>query len=124
MSQAIAVSHHEHDQSARGRSRSLLLAALLGLVFGALGFVVTEHSVGSLRTILSEVAAPEIVMEFPGRELPREWRGARKAVEYEHMFRVDPAPRLRSNGPKAGRRAPPRRNPCATFAASSSRHSR
>jgi hypothetical protein len=64
--------------------KSLAIAVLIGAFLGTVVATVTErqllHPASALET------AP-VAVEFPAREIPREWRGARKAIAFEHMFR-------------------------------------
>lgn len=95
MSHSIAIPHHRHDGQRLARARYLLLSAFLGLVIGALGFAVVASTVDAVRAALLErSAAAERVVSYPPRELPREWRWAPKAVEFEHMYRQQAAPRI------------------------------
>ena len=95
MSQTIAIPHHLHVGRERGPYSHLLLAALLGLIIGALGFAILASAVDVVRSALSsETATAESLPTYPARALPAEWRGYRDPVQYEHMYRTDPTPRL------------------------------
>jgi hypothetical protein len=95
MSQSIAIHHHRLSGREWGRRHQLLLGALLGLVIGALGVAIVATTADVVRAALAnETAASDAVAAYPVRELPREWRWERKAVEFDHMYRQKQSPRV------------------------------
>ncbi len=98
MSESIAiVPQHRPVGRELGRVRYLCFGALTGLIIGALGFAVVVSTVDVVQAALSSeapVAVAEPLAEYPPRELPREWRGHRKPVAVEHMYRLQGSPRL------------------------------
>ena len=95
MSHTIAIQQPRHYGQNLARVRYLLLGAFLGLVIGALGFAAVASSVDVVRAAwLERSAAAEQIVSYPPRELPREWRWEPKAVEFEHMYRQQAAPRI------------------------------
>jgi hypothetical protein len=94
MNQTAAIPHHRPDGRERGPFRHLALAALLALIIGAIGLAI-ETPLNVARAALSgESAASEPLPTYPARALPKEWRGDHQPVQYEHMYRKDPSPRL------------------------------
>ena len=102
MSQSIGILHHRPAERERGRRHYVLVGAVLGLMIGALGFAIVESAVPLVRAALTtETAVVGSLAELPGRELPREWRWEREAVDFDHMYRQKESPRLdwiRENG--------------------------
>jgi len=97
MSESIATFPQPRSAApALGRAWALALGVLIGLIAGVLGFALVESTVGAVRVALSveTPAVAEATVEYPARELPREWRWERKPVEYEHMYRKQESPRL------------------------------
>jgi hypothetical protein len=94
MNQTTATPHHRPVGRERGPYRLLALAALLALIIGASGLAI-ETPINIARAALSnETAAAEPLPTYPARVLPEEWRGYREPVQYKHMYRTDPTPRL------------------------------
>jgi hypothetical protein len=95
MNQTIAIPRRQHVRRERGPYPHVLLAALLGGIIGSLAFAILASTVDVVQqTLANETATTESVPPYPARELPAEWRGYREPVEYEHMYRTDPAPQL------------------------------
>ena len=97
-SESIAI-FPQHQPAGRelGRARYLGFGALVGLIIGALGFAVVASTVDVVQAALSSqtsAAVAEPLVEYPARELPREWKGAREPVAYQHMYRQQGSPRL------------------------------
>ncbi len=95
MSEAV-ISHHHHRTARRewGRARNLSLSALLGFLIGVLGLAIAVSTVDVVRAaIVEEAATVEPVVEYPARELPREWQWQPKGLEYEHMYMQRKSPR-------------------------------
>ena len=93
MNQNTAIRHHRPVGRKRGPFRHLALAALLALIFGAVGLAVETPIKTAMAAIAGETAATEPLPTYPTRVLPKEWRGDRQPVQYEHMYRKDPTPR-------------------------------
>ncbi len=82
-------------EDARGRGFHLFYGVLLGLILGALGFAIAASTVDVVRAALPlETAAVEPLAAYPARELSREWRGERKAIDVDYMYRQKASPRL------------------------------
>jgi len=98
MSESIAI-FPQHRPAGRelGRARYLAFGALMGLIIGVFGFAVVASTVDLVQAALSSqtsAAVAEPLIEYPARELPREWRWERKPVAVEHMYRQQASPRL------------------------------
>ena len=79
----------------RGLGLHLFYGVLLGLIIGALGFAIVASTVDVVRAALPlETAAVEPLAAYPARELSREWRGERKAIDVDYMYRQKASPRL------------------------------
>ncbi len=96
MSETLGFPNHRSTGRDRGRARSLLLGAVLGLLITALGVAITVSTSNVVRAALAgEAPTAEAIAERPTRELPPEWRWAGKAaVDFEHMYRHQESPRL------------------------------
>lgn len=67
--------------------RYLLRGVVLGLIIGALVFALVSSTRGLIRHEASgETVVADRVVEFPRRELEREWRWKPKPVAVEHMY--------------------------------------
>ena len=93
MNQTTAVPHHRPVGRKRGLYRRLALAALFTLITGAVGLAVETPIKTAMAAIAGETAAAEPLPTYPARVLPKEWRGDRQTVQYEHMYRKNPTPR-------------------------------
>lgn len=93
MREAFAVRHgREREWS---RPYPLLLGMVLGLTLGALGFAILASATDLLPSVQADATASEGgAVEFPARELSREWRWSPKGLEVEHMYRRHETPRL------------------------------
>ena len=94
MDQTIAIPHQRPVWRKLRRYRYLALAALLALIIGAFGLAIETPINLAGAASPNEPAAAELLPTYRARPLPGEWRGYRKPVEYEHMYRTDPTPRL------------------------------
>jgi hypothetical protein len=95
VSHSIAIPRHRPAERERGRHHHLFVGAILCLILGALSFGIVATTVSIVRSAASEeaaAAAPRVA--YPARELPREWRLERKAVDFEHMYRQKQSPQL------------------------------
>ena len=95
VSHSIAIPRHRPAERERGRHHHLFVGAILCLILGALSFEIVATTVSIVRSAASEetaAAAPRVA--DPARELPREWRLERKAVDFEHMYRQKQSPQL------------------------------
>ena len=95
MSETIAIPCHRSTGRDRGRARSLLLGAVLGLLIAALGVAITVSTSNVVRAALAgEAPAAQAIAEYPARELPPEWRWTGKAaIDFDHMYRHQASPR-------------------------------
>jgi hypothetical protein len=94
MNQNTAIPHHRPVGRERGPYRYLALVALLALITGALGLAIETPIKVAAAALSNETAAAEPLPTYPRPALPEEWRGYRQPVQYEHMYRKDPTPRL------------------------------
>ena len=95
MSQSIAIHDHAHAVRDRGGRHRFLVGSILGVLIGVLAFAIVQSTVDIVRAALPSVTAVAATpMEFPARELPREWQWKPKGVEFEHMYRQHATPRL------------------------------
>jgi hypothetical protein len=100
MSESIAIHHHRLAGHGRGRRHPLLLGVFFALVIGALGFAIAVSTVGVVRAALASQAAADAasaalpVVEYPARELPKEWSTWEMGVEVDHMYRQKQSPKL------------------------------
>ncbi len=95
MFQTIAFPQFLPDFPEQGRYRRLLIEGLLGLAIAALGLAIVVSTVEVVEAALSDQrAAAAAVIEYPVRELPREWQWHPKPVAVDHMYRRVDTPRL------------------------------
>jgi hypothetical protein len=94
MDQNIAITPHRPVRRERGRYRDPALAglaALVVLISGALGLAIESAINLAAAASRSETTAAESLPTYSYRDLPKELRGYPQAVQYEHMYRKDPA---------------------------------
>jgi hypothetical protein len=97
MEQTTAIPHDRPVQRQRGRYRYLALAGLAALVVmitGALGLAIESAIKLAAAASRSETTAAEFLPTYSYRDLPEELRGYPQAIQYDHMYRTDPTPRL------------------------------
>ena len=91
-----------HSEIEREHHRHLLLVGVLGLLFGALAFATLDQSISApslalptdlipMEYLVGEAPAEQPVLEFPTRELPREWQWEPAPLDVEHMHMRGPA---------------------------------
>ena len=95
MSQTIAFPQFLTDLPEQGRYRRRLIGDLLGLAIAALGLAIVASTVEVVEAALSDQrAAADAIIEYPARELPREWQWHPKPVAVDHMSRRVDTPQL------------------------------
>lgn len=94
MNQIIAIPYRRFVRRERGPHHHLLLAVPLALIIGAFGLAIETPINLAGAAPPDETAAAEPLPTYPARVLPEEWTGYREPVQYEHMYRTDPTPRL------------------------------
>lgn len=93
MEQAPTHSYHEFTASRltgwpslRPRiDLRLLVVAIAAALFGMAFSTAARHVVEAYHSLPAQTRAA--VQPVAAVELPREWRGQRKAIEFEHMYR-------------------------------------
>jgi hypothetical protein len=86
MGHSIAIPHHRPAGHHWGHDHHVALSVLLVLIIGGLGFAILYSTVDLVRGLFVE-KVPEPRIEFPARELPREWQWRPRGVAVEHMYR-------------------------------------
>ena len=95
MSANVITRRPRHAQRGVALHHYLLRGALLGLIIGALVFALVKSTHGLVRyKVAGEPVIAEHVLEFPSRELAREWRWKPKPVAVEHIYPQKAPPRL------------------------------
>jgi hypothetical protein len=95
MSQTIAFPQFVTVSPKQGRYGRRLIGGLLGLAIAALGLAIVASTVEVVEATLSDQrAAVDAVIEYPVRELPREWQWHPKPVAVDHMYRRVDTPKL------------------------------
>lgn len=102
MSHSISIPHPRPTQREHAHRLQLVLGSVLGIVVGAVVFALSQAAIDIVRDATpTQPSVGEPLSEFPRRELPREWRWERKAIQFDHMYRRKESPRLdwiRENG--------------------------
>ena len=91
----IAIYHYPAIRRTHGAGRRAVLAAVVTIIVGGLGFLIAESTIDVARAwYATATVTGEAVASQPVHELPREWQWSPKSVEYEHMYYRKGSPRL------------------------------
>jgi len=95
MSESIAIHHHAQTMRGLASRHQIVLGTIFGIVVGVVAFAILGPVADIARGALStRTVAAQPTMEFPPREIPREWQWSPKGVEVEYMYRQYPSQKL------------------------------